>query len=48
METVKCTMCDKEIDRLDAFSKGECIECHEKNFVLCTEEELILMWGGKV
>jgi DNA-directed RNA polymerase subunit RPC12/RpoP len=27
-----CTECGKEIDNLSAYSKGECLECHEKNF----------------
>jgi len=28
----KCSMCDKPVDVLEQFSKGECLECHEKNF----------------
>lgn len=27
-----CSMCSKYIDPLELFSKGECVECHEKQF----------------
>jgi DNA-directed RNA polymerase subunit RPC12/RpoP len=44
---VNCTMCDKEIDRLEAYGNGECLDCHAKNFVMPTAEELVAMWSGR-
>ena len=42
----ECSECGKLIDRLEAYSKGECLECHAKSFVMPTAEELTKMWGG--
>ena len=44
---VNCVECGKVIDHLEVFSKGECVECHEKTFVMPTARELIRMWGGQ-
>jgi len=47
MNTVSCTKCAKEIDRLEVFPKGVCLDCHAETFVMPTADELVAMWGGK-
>ncbi len=32
MQLKQCKQCKKEVDVLTIFSKGECLECHEKDF----------------
>lgn len=43
-----CTDCKREIDRLEVFPEGRCVECHEKVTPFPTLEELVGMWGGRV
>jgi hypothetical protein len=40
-----CTQCTAEIDPLEVFPEGKCLECHAKAFVMPTETELKAMWG---
>lgn len=42
-----CTQCHAEIDPLEVFANGECLECHAKSFIMPTELELKEMWGIK-
>ena len=32
MKKVNCSTCKKEIDKIDMFPKGLCIDCHEIEF----------------
>lgn len=31
-QKIKCSLCKQEIDKLEVFSKGECLKCHEKEW----------------
>jgi hypothetical protein len=48
-----CKDCGKEIDLLEAFPKGRCLECHATAPEVCREtrmmtaEKLARMWGAK-
>jgi len=37
MHIIKCKQCGKEIDALEVFPKGICIDCHEKQFNINAE-----------
>ncbi len=47
-----CTGCAKHLDPLDAFPKGECLDCHkadpetEQMHATMTGEKLAKMWGA--
>ena len=28
-----CTYCNKEVEKLETFSKGECLPCHEYHYI---------------
>jgi len=41
MKKIKCSKCKKEVDILELFSGGLCLECYEKDFDKLTKKEKI-------
>lgn len=43
--TVKCSDCQTEIDPLDVFPEGRCLNCHAAVTPMPTAEEVRRAWG---
>lgn len=50
-ETITCKACGEQTHPLAVFPGGICLGCHEQTPAgsrVCTADELVAMWGGKV
>jgi hypothetical protein len=49
---MKCADCQRDIDQIDVFPKGRCVDCHAKapevirELSTMTAEKLARMWGA--